>query len=175
MRRLLSLFLLIACVSCSVPANFTMYPDRLTGSETLPPDMAIVLVGVTGQAAVDYLQFKHASMPAINARFSGSPEGNTIIAVPVPVGIKQLSLQVYTIAGRGAGYMPTGAPYGFITVATPKIDISTPGLYYIATLDVNQPGKYSQAPIADQLRAARVRFATSFTGQNPVNFAWPAP
>ncbi len=152
-----------------------MHPNRLFGSESLPPNTAIVLVGVTGQAMVNYLQFTHSSMPAINARFSESPEGNAIIAVPMPVGIKQLSLQVYTVAGRGAGYLPTGASYGYITVTTPKIDITAPGLYYIATLDVNQPGKYSRSPIADQLSAARVRFATSFTGLEPMNFDWPTP
>jgi hypothetical protein len=106
----LSIIIAVFCASCSIPANFTMYPDRLTGSETLPADTAIVLVGVTGQAAVNYLQFGHSTMPAINA---------------------------------------------------------------LATLDVNQPGKYSQAPIPDQLGAARQRFAIPFAGLEPANFVWP--
>lgn len=174
MRKYLLLIFSVLCESCSVPANFNMYPERLTGTETLGSDMAVVLVGLSGGAAVNYLQFTHSSLPAINVRFSSSPQSNTIVAVPVPVGIKQLSLQVYTIAGRGAGYTPAGMSYGYVTVRTPKIDIAKPGIYYLATVDVSQPGKYVLTPIPSQLTAARNRFAQAFKQLEPVNFTWPS-
>lgn len=157
---------------CATPPNFSMYPQRLQAGQNLAPDMAVVLVGITGPAAVNYIQFTHSSTPAINARFDGTPEANSIVAIPMPVGLKKLSLGVYTRAGRSGGYLPSGASFGYIDVRTPPLDITEPAIYYLATIDTARPGQYSLQPLESQLTAAKAKFADQFTGKKTANFAW---
>src|SRR3954447_20846644 len=108
---------IILCGCAALPPKFTMYPDVLTGSEKVDGDMAVVFVGLSGPGAVNYLQFAHSSLPAINARFE--PRTNTVVALPMPVGVKDLQVQTYTVAGRPAGYVGSMA-FGFISVRTTK-------------------------------------------------------
>lgn len=134
--------------------------------------MAVVLVGFTGPSAVNYIQFTHSSSPAINARFDGAPEANGIVAIPMPVGLKKLSLGVYTRAGSGSGYLPSGASFGYIDVRTPPIDITEPAVYYLATIDTSKPGQYSLQPIESQLTAAKTKFAEQLKVRKTANFTW---
>ena len=110
-----------------------MYPTALGNNSAVAEDVAVVLVGNGTPVTIDYLQFGHSNLPAINARgISISP--GSIGAVPIPVGIKKLSLGTYTVAGRGAGYLPNGMNYGYNSVRTPPIDIRFRGVYYVATI-----------------------------------------
>jgi hypothetical protein len=158
------------CGCAALPPKFTMYPDALTGSEKLDNDMAVVLVGLSGPGAVNYLQFAHSSLPAINARFA--PRANTVVALPMPVGIKGLHIQTYTVAGRPAGYIGS-MPVGFISVRTTKIDIDAPGIYYLGTIHTPEANRASETPDPAQLREARARLADAVDGKQPVNFRWP--
>jgi hypothetical protein len=97
---------------------------------------------------------------------------NGIVAVPVPVGLKDLSLEDYTISSRGAGYLPNGMAYGYIPVHTPQIDIATRGLYYIATIHAGSSEKYSAAPDPAMLTQFR-RTHPQFANLKPINFSWP--
>ena len=82
-----------------------MYPDEVKDGQNVGSEMAVVLVGNTGPAHINYLQFGHSSLPAINIRGIDLPP-NGIAAVPVPVGLSGLSLEDYTISGQAAGYLP---------------------------------------------------------------------
>jgi hypothetical protein len=155
----------------SLPQGFSMHPALLQAGEPVPADMAVILVGVSGPATVDYLQFGHSSMPAINARFPA--KGNTIVPIAIPVGIKQLTLSTITLGGRRSGYLQSGMSYGYIAVRTPKLDIEKPGLYYIATLDTNFPGQYQSTPIREQLKAFQATYRATAGKLEPANFKWP--
>ena len=116
-------------------------------------------------------------MPAINVRFP--PKGNAIVAVAVPVGLKQLYLNTITLGGREGGYTASGTSFGYIGVRmpngtiTPKLDLNKPGLYYVATLDTNAPGQFQVSPIDAQLQAFRAGFKSAVGNLEPVNFQWP--
>lgn len=162
----------IALAGCTaLPPKFSMHPTPLTVGEIPDQDMAILLVGVTGPAAVDYLQFTHASMPAINVRFSGVADG--VVAVAVPVGLSEISLNSITLRGRPGFYLPTGMATGFIAINTPRVDIKKPGIYYVATIDTSNPRQYSLVPIAKQLNVAKQVYEKAFASRETVNFSWP--
>jgi hypothetical protein len=165
-----SVVLLVLTGCAALPPKFSMYPDVLTGSEKLDNDMAVVLIGISGPAAVNYLQFAHSSLPAINARFPA--RANSIIALPMPVGIKGLQVQTYTVEGRPAGYVGSISA-GFISVRTTKVDIDTPGIYYLGTIQTPESNRFSDKPDPDRLRESRTRLAAALEGKQPVNFAWP--
>lgn len=171
-RRFVSVVLLILCGACgSLPQNFSMNPVPIQANEKIQNGMAIVLVGITGPLGVDYLQFVHSSMPAINVRFPA--RGNEIVAVAVPVGLKRVSLQTITIAGRPGFYLPTGMSFGYVGVNTPRIEIDRPGIYYVATLDTATPGKFTEAPLPEQLVRYRQDSKETIGDLEPINFRWP--
>jgi hypothetical protein len=160
-------FLLAACVA----DNFSMYPEPLRGGQSVNAGMAVLLIGNAGPASINYLQFDHSSLPAINVRGIDLPP-NEIIAVPVPVGLKDLSLEDYTVSGRGAGYLPNGMAVGYIPVYTPKIDIAAQGLYYVATIHAGSSEKYSTTPDPAMLKQFRSTHP-QLADLKPFNFSWP--
>lgn len=163
-----SLAVLAGCAS--MPQGFSMYPTPLQEGEVVPANMAILLVGITGTSTVNYLQFTHSAMPAINAKFS--EKGNGIIAIAVPVGIKQLSLSTITLGDSHSGYLSSGMSYGYVPVRTKKMDIDQPGIYYIATLNTNAPGQFQELPISSQMQSFRNGFKSSIGKLEPINFQW---
>ncbi len=170
MRAWLITVVLLALSGCaSLPDGFTMYPQPLGQDQKPPEGMAVVLVGVVGPGEVDYMQFNHSSLPAINVRFP--PRADSIVAIPMPVGIRDLKLSTITLKGRPGFYLGSVAA-GFTAVHTHRIDLAKPGLYYLATLDTSQPGKYVDKPIPLQLKELRARH-TGLQSIQPVNFAWP--
>jgi hypothetical protein len=96
-------FLLAGCAS--LPQGFSMYPKPLQLEETVPPGMAVILVGISGSASINYLQFTHSSMPAINVKFDAVADD--IVAIVIPVGIKQMELNTITVGGHRSGYFST--------------------------------------------------------------------
>jgi hypothetical protein len=148
-----------------------MYPDVLQPGSTVDTDTAIVLVGNGGRETIDYLQFTHSSMPAINARGIVLPPGG-VVAVPVPVGTKALSLNCYTVAGRPGGYFTTGMGYGYIAVHSPPVDIGVRGTYYVATIFPGTQQKFELKPTASMLAKFRAAHRP-LASLKPVNFNWP--
>lgn len=170
--RLFLFFCMLAVGGCgSLPKGFSMYPEPLRVTDVIQPDTAIILVGVSGEAEINYLQFTHSSTPAINVRFTA--RGNALVAVSVPVGIKGLSLGTISVVQRPSGYLSNGTPYGYVPIRTQKIDIDKRGLYYIATLETNSPGQFQTKAIPDQLKDFRELFRETVGNLEPVNFQWP--
>jgi hypothetical protein len=163
--------LLPALVGCAGGAgNFSMYPNAVDEGQSVDADMAVLLVGNAGPSSVNYLQFEHSSLPAINARGIDLPP-NGIVAIPVPVGLTGVSLEDYTVSGRGAGYLPSGIAVGYIPVHSPKINISIRGLYYVATIRPGSPEGYSIHPDPGALIRLR-RANPALTNLKPINFSW---
>jgi hypothetical protein len=133
--------------------------------------MAVLLVGNIGPSSINYLQFVHSSLPAINVHGIDVPP-NGIVAVPVPVGISSLSLADYTVSGHGGGYLPNGMAFGYIPVHTPKIDISSRGLYYIATIHAGSSEEYTAHPDPVMLMQFR-KTHPQLASLKPINFSWP--
>jgi len=162
---------LVFLAGCAVPENFSMYPIALQANSAVSDDLAVVLVGNSGQAPINYLQFGHSSLPAINAKDIDLRPGN-IVAIPIAVGIRSLSLQTYTLATQGAGYLPNGMSFGYIAVHTPKIDLTSRGVYYLATV---LPGSQPNFTVEPD-RAMLAQFAKAYpqiAKLRPVNFTWP--
>src|SRR3954465_12022103 len=106
--------------ACNLTEGPMMYPQALRAGRPIDGASAIVLVGNGGTETINSLQFTHSSMPAINVHNITLAPGE-IVAVPVPVGTRELELSNYTVASRPAGYFTTGASYGYVPVRTPKI------------------------------------------------------
>jgi hypothetical protein len=130
----------------------------------------VVLVGNGGSEAINYLQFTHSSMPAINARGIVLPPGG-IVAVPIPVGTKSLTLSNYTTSGRPGGYLPNGMGYGYVPVRTPPIDISARGSYYVATIFPGVQKSFEVKPTPSMLSKFRNAFR-KIASLKPMNFSW---
>lgn len=171
-RLVVVVALLSLVVGCAgTPDKFSMYPSAMQSGQSVDADMAVLLVGNGGPASVNYLQFIHSSLPAINVHgIDVAPNG--IVAVPVPVGISSLSLADYTVSGRGGGYMPNGMAFGYIPVNTPKIDISSHGLYYIATIHAGSGEGYTAHPVPAMLMQFR-KTHPQLASLKPINFNWP--
>jgi hypothetical protein len=149
MRR--SILLIVTSLALGACNTTSMYPEPLRAGSAIKADTAVVLVGNGGIETIDYLQFTHSSMPAINAHgITLAPGG--IVAIPVPVGTTKLSLNSYTVSGRPPVYLPSGASMGYRPVFTPPIDVNTPGLYYVATIFPGQPHDFEVKPAGTMLR-----------------------
>lgn len=147
-----------------------MYPDAVRSGEAVRHDAALLIVANGGSQTINYLQFVHSSLPAINARGINLPPGG-IVAVPVPVGTSGLSLSNYTSSAAPAGYLPSGASFGYVPVGTPPIDITSPGLYYVATIFPGQRPNYEVKPTTQQIvRLKKER--PDLVRLRPVNFSW---
>jgi hypothetical protein len=163
------LSLLAACTA--LPDKFSMYPDAATEDQQVDADKAVLLIGNAGPGSINYLQFDHSSLPAINVHgIDLSPGG--IVAVPVPVGLKHVSLEDYTLSGRGAGYTAGGIGFGYLPVHSPAIDISARGLYYVATIRPDSSERYSIDPDPAALTQFR-KTHPELASLKPVNFKWP--
>jgi hypothetical protein len=172
LNRLVLFLSLLAPNACAVPPNFSMYPEALAADRSIEDNMAVILVGNLGPAGVDYLQFEHSSLPAINVHgINLLPD--SIAAVPIPVGTRSLSLSSYTIGGRSRGYLPNGMNFGYIPVHSPGIDIDSHGLYYTVTLFPGSQRNYVVAPNATMLERFRRNYP-QLAKLKPINFNWPS-
>jgi hypothetical protein len=160
---------LVLAGCAALPEKFTMYPQLLKEGEKIDSDMAVVLVGIQGPLRINYLQFGHASRPAINVRFPG--QGDSIVAVALPAGLSKVTLMTTTVEGRPATYIGS-MPVGFIGVHTPPLDLAKPGLYFIATIDPSRPRQFSIEPDREQLNEFRRKFGATIATMQPVNFQW---
>ena len=157
--------------SCSLPSKFSMYPGALSTDSTVQNDMAVILVGNAGPETINYLQFTHTSLPPINVRgIALSPRD--VIAIPIPVGIKGLSLGVYTTRSRPGVTLLSGQEFNYVDVRTPKLDISAHGLHFIATLFPGQKENFSTVPNAVVLKEFQKRYP-ELAKLKPINFEWP--
>jgi hypothetical protein len=166
-----SVFFLVLVACGSMPSNFEMYPQAITEDKVVDEHTAILLVGNAGPGSLDYLQFVHSLLPAINVRNINVPP-NSIIAVPVPVGITNLELQNYTVTGRGAGYLPNGMAIGYVPVHTPRIDIAAHGAYYIATIFPAAQQNFTTSPDPGMLKQFKTTHP-KIASLRANNFSWP--
>jgi hypothetical protein len=156
-----------------LPDGFSMNLVSLRVGEGIPQDFAVILIGVAGAESVDYFQFHHSAQPSMSASFmdaSFPAPSNTIVAIAIPVGIKQLSIDYITTGRRRAGYRPNDT----VGVHTPKLDIDRPGFYYVATLDTNNPGQFQATPLPEQLKQFRADYVGTVERLKPINFKWPS-
>jgi len=56
---------------------------------------------------------------------------------------------------------------------TPKLNISRPGLYYVATLDTDHPGQFQMVPLPEQLKQFRADYVGTAERLKTINFKWP--
>lgn len=63
----------------------TMYPEAVRPGDAVKNDTAVLVVANGGGQTINYLQFVHSSLPAINARGINLPPGG-VLAIPVPSG-----------------------------------------------------------------------------------------
>jgi hypothetical protein len=151
-----------------LPDGFDGSPKPLRVGEDIPKSFAVILIGVVGAESVDYLSLNHSTRPGIDTTFPA--KSNAIVAISIPVGIKQLSISQVTIGRRRAGYRPNDT----VGVNAPKLNIDQPGLYYIATLDTNNPGQFQKNPRPDQLKQFRANYRYTIGSLDPINFKWPS-
>lgn len=155
-----------------LPDGFTMSLEPLRIGEDIPQNFAAILIGVAGAESVDNLQFHHSAQPSMSASFMDArfpALSNTIVAIAIPVGIKQLSIDYITTGRRRAGYRPNDT----VGVHTPKLDIDRPGFYYVATLDTDNPGQFQATPLPEQLKQFRADYVGTVERLKPINFKWP--
>ena len=148
----------------------TMYPEAVQPGAAIKNDTAILIVANGGSQTINYLQFVHSSLPAINARDINLPPGGTV-AIPVPVGTTGLSLGTYTSLAAPAGYLPNGSSFGYVPVRTPPIDITSPGLYYVATVLPGQRPNYEVRPTSQQIAGLKKQ-RPELAWLTPINFNW---
>jgi hypothetical protein len=160
--RLLAGATVLSLAACTLPPNFQTNPGPMTADTQLPPDSAVLLVGLTGPRAVTSIQLCHTRIPCINAL--GITDGkDRIVAIAVPVGINGLYMDKVLL--EGSAY--------YREVHTAPIDIDRAGIYFVATIDSLNVSGYSTAPIEGELREVRARLGPAFGKLEPVNFQWP--
>lgn len=164
--------------SCALPAKFEYYPNPISDASKVDSDVAVVIIGNEGPIDVNYLQFGHSSLPAINVK-GGTMFGavsildaQSIVAIPIPIGIKQLSLSDYTSTKNPGRTLPNGMEFGYIRLDTPALDITEHGLYYMATIIPGTSAKYSVKPDAKLLEKFK-RDYPNLSKMRPINFVWP--
>lgn len=150
-----------------LPDGFDSQPRPLQIGESVPDNFAVIMIGVVGTESLDFLHLDHSVKRGMSPNILAFPKG--IIAFAIPIGIKQLSISQVTTGRLRAGYRPNDTAQ----VNTPKLDIDRPGLYYVATLDTDHPGKFQTAPLPEQLKQFRVDYGKTLKKLEPINFKWP--
>jgi hypothetical protein len=152
----------VSLAACTLPPNFQVNPEPITADTQLPPNSAVLLVGVTGPRAVTGIQLCHTKVPCITV-LGITDAKDRIVAVRVPAGLK--GLHVESVLLEGSAY--------YRTVHTTPIDIDKAGIYYVATIDSLNVAASTQMPIESQLHEVRDRLGSAFGKLEPVNFQWP--
>jgi predicted small secreted protein len=170
MRKAILSIVIVTASALGACNTTSMYPEPVQAGSAIRNDAAILLVGNGGSETIDYLQFVHSSLPAINARGIRLSPGE-VVAIPVPVGTTKLYLSNYTTSRRPGAYLPNGVAFGFVRVDTPSIDINSPGLYYVATIFPGQERNFETRPAGPQLIKLR-KERPELAELKPVNFSW---
>lgn len=153
-----------------LPDGYNSRPRPLQIGEDVPENFAVIMMGVVGTESLDFLQLDHSvgRGTGMSPTFLAPPKG--IVAIAIPIGIKQLSISYVTTGRLRAGYRPNDT----VQVNTPKLDINRPGLYYVATLDTNNPRQFQMHPLPEQMKQFRADYAGTVSGLEPINFKWPS-
>lgn len=149
-----------------LPDGFKWHPKHLRIGKSIPQNFAVILIGVAGAESVDSFLLDHSEGKEI---IGLAPQSNTIVAIAIPIGIKQLSIYSANIVLLGKVYHPNE-----VSVHTPKFDIDRPGFYYVATLDSDHPGQFQIAPLREQLKQFHADYAGTVERLEPINFKWPS-
>lgn len=152
-----------------LPDGYDRRPSPLQIGEGVPENFAVIMIGVVGTESLEFLDLDHSvAQWGMSPMFLASSKG--IVAIAIPIGIKQLRISQVTTGRLRAGYRPISTAL----VNTPKIDIDRPGLYYVATLDTNNPSQFQTQPLSEQLKKFRAVYARTLRGLKPINFKWPS-
>lgn len=150
-----------------LPDGYDSRPRPLQIGESVPENFAVILIGVVGTESLDFLHLRHSVEWGMSPTFLAPPQG--IVAFAIPIGIKQLSISQVTTGRRRAGYRPKDT----VQVNTPKLDIDQRGLYFVATLDTNNPRQFQIHPLPEQLEQFRADYAGTVMDLETINFKWP--
>ena len=152
-----------------LPDGFEANPKPLGIGEHIPDGFAVVLVGFAGAQSVESLRFDHSSSQSIAMNATFSARSNTVLAFAIPGGIKSLGL-----VSVGIGRSPfANSTDGWGRVISRKVDVNRPGVYYLATLDTDHPGKVLATPLPELLKKFRTDYADTVGTLEPINFSWP--
>lgn len=160
----IALLLLSGCAS--------MYPGTLDENHALNDDTAVLLVGVSGSRAVNYLQFCTDPLPCKNYKIKPKPLYNDVIALRIPVPQKRVRFASYTLYGSLAGTTPQGMDYGYLTAKNgPEFDMNKVGVYFYGVLNTDTNSVTSTMNSAFKHRA-KAKYEGLLGNLKPVGFQW---
>ena len=168
LRTTFILFVALVFVGCSIRP---FQPPLSSKTVIDNNNTVVVLVGVVGPSAIDYIQFCHNGFPCFNYRNINL--SNDVIALPMTVPMGNLELNSYTTANRPGYYLPNGVSYGYIGLDDKHTNLNEPGIYYHLTIDTTQSGKFFEKPTRNLLLIAKEKYGKALEGLKPLNFEWP--
>lgn len=157
------LFMSLTLVSCTT----TSKKDNSNKNQ----EHAIVLIGIGGLGGVDYIQLCSSELFSFCINHRKEPIYD-VAAISVPVPQKGLELSSFSLAYSPRGFIGHFS-FGYINVKDSPIDIDKPGIYYLLTLDTDNPGEFTSEPTAEILKLARSTHSFDIGSLEPVNFVWP--
>lgn len=168
--KLLIVPLVLALAGCVATTPVKDFHERpLSKSTVIDDKTAIVLVGVKGPLAVNYIQLCSHSTNCLN--YKGIYVNNDVIALPVPLPLKGLELNSYTVTSQRSGYYGSRA-YGYIGIDDERITILEKGVHYLLTIDTSEKGAFDLDPSEAELEVAQNKYSALVSGLKPLNFTW---
>ncbi len=164
-KIIVSVLVILFFAGCS-KIDFQTYKQN----PTMQNSTSIVLLGIKGNRAVNYLQFMSNSKfpPAFNYR--GLNIHNDIIALRVPTPQENYYLGVFT-TGK-AGYLTYGnmySSYGYISAKSKGINIEKNGIYFYGILNTDN-ATIDQTINEEFLNIAKQKYKNIFKNLKPINF-----
>ncbi len=170
--RKLSLYLLCILSIFLSSCSYSMYPTAITQETNLTEKESVILIGLHGTNHVNYIQLCHGSIPCLN--FKIPPTTNDIIALPIPVGLKNVELNSFTVeeepAGYGYGLGYSTVPHGYKTVKDIPIKVIERGVYFMGML--NTDNSKLTLPNDSVLKVAKSKFGRKMGNYQTLNFNW---
>ena len=157
------------CVS-SIPVK-EFHERPLRSMSDIDSQTAVVLVGAIGSETINYIQLCSKSTSCLN--YKNISLHNDVIALPVPVPIKGLELNSYTVSSRRAFYFGV-QPVGYIGVNRERINIDEPCAFYLLTIHTDEKGGYDLAPSIRMLNMAKEKYGSLPSKMKALNFSWPS-
>ena len=166
------LAMLLGPIGCSTP-GVTQYPKPLSSTAQVNPGSVILLIGVRGPDAVNYIQLCHAGIPCMNFRIE--PIRDDVVALPVPAGLRKIEFNSFTTAGQGGGYFPIGGAVmqmGYRSVQDPPVDLPTGGVYFLGSIDTSERTPTLVPPSKSEIAKAKHKYGALLGTAEPLNFNW---
>ena len=170
MKPLFASIVILALSGCVASTPVKDFHERPLSKRTaIDEQTAILLVGVKGPLAVNYIQLCSRSTNCLN--YKGIYVNNDVIALPVPLPLNGVELNSYTVSSQRSGYSGSQA-YGYIGVDDERITVNEKGVYYLLTIDTSEKGAFELVPSEAQLMTAKKKYASLVPSLKPLNFEW---